>query len=99
MSHWLSRWPKKSPNLIFTTKTVFPKSLEFMNSGSEEVLPIFAGHLFFGPGTRDQITASRTLGLGFSGGQGVSDPGTLITWSPLSDPGHLCLRFNEAWVA
>ena len=34
-SHWLSGWPKKSPNFIFTTKLVFPKSLKFMNSGSE----------------------------------------------------------------
>ena len=33
-AHWL-RWPKKSPNFIFSTKMVFPKSLKFMNSGSE----------------------------------------------------------------
>ena len=31
--HWLSGWPKKSPNFICTTKMVFPKSLKFMNSG------------------------------------------------------------------
>ena len=34
--HWLSGWPKKSSNFIITTKMVFPKSLKFMNSGSEE---------------------------------------------------------------
>ena len=34
-AHRLSGWPKKSPNFIFTTKMVFPKSLKFMNSGSE----------------------------------------------------------------
>ena len=34
-SHRLSGWPKKSPNFIFTTKMVFPKSLNCMNSGSE----------------------------------------------------------------
>ena len=34
-AHWLSGWPKKSPNFMFTTKTVFPESLKFMNSGSE----------------------------------------------------------------
>ena len=34
-SHWLSGWPQKSPNFIFTTKMIFPKSLKFMNSGSE----------------------------------------------------------------
>ena len=34
-SHFLSGWPNKSPNFLFTTKMVFPKSLKFMNSGSE----------------------------------------------------------------
>ena len=34
-THWLSGWPKKSPNFIFATKMVIPKSLKFMNSGSE----------------------------------------------------------------
>ena len=34
LSHWLSGWPKKSPNFIFATKVVFPKSLKVMNSGS-----------------------------------------------------------------
>ena len=31
----LSGWPRKSSNFIFTTKMVFPKSLKFMNSGSD----------------------------------------------------------------
>ena len=31
----LSGWPRKSSNFIYTTKLVFPKSLKFMNSGSE----------------------------------------------------------------
>ena len=31
----LSGWPTKSSNFIFTTKLVFPKSLKFMNSGSD----------------------------------------------------------------
>ena len=35
LPHWLSGWPKKRKNLIFTTKMVFPKSLKLMNSGSE----------------------------------------------------------------
>ena len=35
ISHWLSGWPKKSPNFLFTTKMVLPKSLKSMNSGSE----------------------------------------------------------------
>ena len=35
VAHWLSGWPKKSPNFIFATKMVIPKSLKFMNSGSE----------------------------------------------------------------
>ena len=35
-THWLSGWPKKSPNFFCTTKMVqTPKSLKFMNSGSE----------------------------------------------------------------
>ena len=34
-THLLSGWPKKSPNFTFATKMVFPKSLKFMNSGSE----------------------------------------------------------------
>ena len=34
-THLLSGWPKKSPNFLFTTKMVFPKSLKFMKSGSE----------------------------------------------------------------
>ena len=34
-THWLSGWPKRSPNFIFTTQMVFPKSLKFMNSGTE----------------------------------------------------------------
>ena len=34
--HLLSGWPKKSSNFIFITKMVFPKSLKFMNSGSED---------------------------------------------------------------
>ena len=34
-THLLSGWPKKSSNFIFTTQLVFPKSLKFMNSGSE----------------------------------------------------------------
>ena len=34
-THWLSGWPKTNPNSTFTTKMVFPKSLKFMNSGSE----------------------------------------------------------------
>ena len=37
--HLLSGWPKKSPNFIFATKMVFPKSLKFMNSGSESLNP------------------------------------------------------------
>ena len=37
IAHLLSGWPKKSLNFIFTTKLVFPKSLKFMNSGSEIV--------------------------------------------------------------
>ena len=43
-SHWLSGWPKQSPSFIFTTKMVFPKSLKFMNSGSES-----SSHLFKEP--------------------------------------------------
>ena len=35
VSHLLSGWPIKSYNFILTTKMVFPKSLKFMNSGSE----------------------------------------------------------------
>ena len=35
-SHWLSGWPQKSPNFFCTTKTVLPKSLRFMNSGTEK---------------------------------------------------------------
>ena len=35
ISHWL-RWPQKSPNFLFATKMVFPKSVEFMNSGTQE---------------------------------------------------------------
>ena len=35
VTHWLSGWPKKSPNFRLTTKMVFPKSLKFMNSGSQ----------------------------------------------------------------
>ena len=35
--HWLWMAPK-SPNLIFTTKKVFPKSSKIMNSGSENPL-------------------------------------------------------------
>ena len=34
-THWLSGRPEKSPSCIFTTNMVFPKSLKFMNSGSE----------------------------------------------------------------
>ena len=34
-THWLSGWPKKGPNFLFTTKIVFQKSLQFINSGSE----------------------------------------------------------------
>ena len=41
-THWLSGWPKKSPNFVFTTKMVFPKSLKFMNSGSESRTPQMA---------------------------------------------------------
>ena len=37
-AHWLSGWPKNSSNFTFTTKIVFPKSLKFMNSGSENGL-------------------------------------------------------------
>ena len=37
VTHLLSGWPKKSSNFIFTTKMVFPKSLKFMNSGSEVI--------------------------------------------------------------
>ena len=37
-THLLSGWPKKSPNFIFATKMVFPKSLKFMNSGSETIV-------------------------------------------------------------
>ena len=36
--HLLSGWPKKSQNFIFATKMVFPKSLKFLNSGSEELI-------------------------------------------------------------
>ena len=39
MAHLLSGWPKKSSNFIFTTKMVIPKSLKFMNSGSEMEKP------------------------------------------------------------
>ena len=35
--HWLSAWPRKSSNFIFTTKMVFPKGLKFMNPGSESL--------------------------------------------------------------
>ena len=35
-THFLSGWPKKSPNFLFTTTMVFPKSLKLMNSGSED---------------------------------------------------------------
>ena len=35
LTRWLSGFPEKSPNFLFTTKIVFPKSLKFMNSGSE----------------------------------------------------------------
>ena len=35
LTHLPSGGPKKSPNFIFTTKMVFPKSLKFMNSGGE----------------------------------------------------------------
>ena len=35
LTHLLSGWPKKPPNLIFTTEMGFPKSLKLMNSGSE----------------------------------------------------------------
>ena len=41
-THWLSGWPKKSPNFIFTTKMVFPKSLKFMSSGSQESSEAFS---------------------------------------------------------
>ena len=34
-THRLSGWPEKSSNFIVTTKMVFPKSLKFLNSGSE----------------------------------------------------------------
>ena len=40
-THLLSGWPKKSSNFIFTTKMVFPKSLKFMNSGSEFIKDLF----------------------------------------------------------
>ena len=36
-AHWLSGWPHKCKNFIFTANMVFPKSLKFMNSGSEWV--------------------------------------------------------------
>ena len=31
----LSGWPQKSSSFIFTTKMIFPKTLKFMNSGSQ----------------------------------------------------------------
>ena len=37
ITHCLSGWPKKNLNFKFTTKMVFPKSLKFMNSGSEYI--------------------------------------------------------------
>ena len=39
LAHCLSGWPKKGLNFKFTTKMVFPKSLKFMNSGSELAVP------------------------------------------------------------
>ena len=36
-THLLSGWPRKSPNFIFTTKMVFPKSLKFMNVSARDL--------------------------------------------------------------
>ena len=56
---WLSGWPKKSSNSIVPTNMVFPKSLKFMNSGSE--IPPF----FLAPRQKhlgDPFRGSRSLG-------------------------------------
>ena len=60
IAHWLSGWPKKSPNFVFTTKMVFPKSLKFMNSGSQ----IATGRTSHGAPTSSTSTGPKTGDLG-----------------------------------
>ena len=66
LTHWLSGWPKKSPNFFFTTKVVFPKSLKFMNSGNELNMvnhdPVILGNdqpFFKGSNSGDSWTSGR----------------------------------------
>ena len=55
-AHWLSGWPQKSPNFMFTTKMVFPKSLKFMNSG-----PIQKGRGWWGFKVMDAWNQQRVM--------------------------------------
>ena len=49
LAEWMA---KKSPHFIYTTKVVFPKSLKFMNSGSEKRMVAFSALwvVFWSPG-------------------------------------------------
>ena len=59
ISHWLSGWPKKSPNFAFTTKMVFPKSLKFVNSGSKSSTRIGFEHVAHLPRASKSFSSSR----------------------------------------
>ena len=71
-THWLSGWPKKSPNFVFTTEMVFPKSLKFMNSGSQDDIRIHPGSTKL----EAFIMSARSAELPFRRGRSQKRPGS-----------------------